>query len=302
MKKTFHSNGKLLISGEYAILDGALGLAVPTAYGQSLHLLPTTSGQLAWTSYDHQARPWFNAAFDLESLAIISSSDRQTAETLQGLLREAQHLNPWLFKDSGGVMAETHLEFPRDWGLGSSSTLINNLAQWARVDPYALLWKAFGGSGYDIACARHNRPLTYRVEAGEPQVREIGFNPIFKDSLFFVHLNRKQSSKAAIAAYRAQRGNREALVQRITEITQVLVRAATLTEFEALLEEHEALMSQALGLPTVKERLFPDHPGAIKSLGAWGGDFVLVSGNGESPAYFGSKGYPTIIPYGKMIL
>lgn len=35
-EKLFYSNGKLLLSGEYAVLDGALSLAVPTKYGQLL--------------------------------------------------------------------------------------------------------------------------------------------------------------------------------------------------------------------------------------------------------------------------
>ena len=36
MKKTFYSNGKLLITGEYVVLDGAKALALPTKYGQNL--------------------------------------------------------------------------------------------------------------------------------------------------------------------------------------------------------------------------------------------------------------------------
>ena len=34
-----YSNGKLLISGEYVILDGALSLAVPTLFGQYLEIV-----------------------------------------------------------------------------------------------------------------------------------------------------------------------------------------------------------------------------------------------------------------------
>src|SRR5690606_12050838 len=90
MKKKFHSNGKLLISGEYAILDGALGLAIPTSYGQSLGLVPTTSGMLDWKSYDRDGQPWFTAEFDIGSMAILSTSHQDRAKTLQGLLREAQ--------------------------------------------------------------------------------------------------------------------------------------------------------------------------------------------------------------------
>jgi hypothetical protein len=48
--------------------------------------------------------------------------------------------------------------------------------------------------------------------------------------------------------------------------------------------------------------LFNDYKGAIKSLGAWGGDFILVTGNEDSISYFKKKGYNTIIPYSKMVL
>ena len=60
MKKEFYSNGKLLISGEYAVLDGALGFAIPSSYGQSLHVTPTTSGFLEWTSLDENKEVWFS--------------------------------------------------------------------------------------------------------------------------------------------------------------------------------------------------------------------------------------------------
>ena len=34
----FYSNGKLLITGEYFVLNGALSLALPTVYGQHLEI------------------------------------------------------------------------------------------------------------------------------------------------------------------------------------------------------------------------------------------------------------------------
>jgi hypothetical protein len=41
--------------------------------------------------------------------------------------------------------------------------------------------------------------------------------------------------------------------------------------------------------------------GAIKSLGAWGGDFILASGNQKTPNYFHEKGFKTVISYSEMI-
>jgi len=44
-----------------------------------------------------------------------------------------------------------------------------------------------------------------------------------------------------------------------------------------LIEEHETLISEALQLKKVKDTMFPDYWGSVKSLGAWGGDFVLMT-------------------------
>jgi hypothetical protein len=53
-------------------------------------------------------------------------------------------------------------------------------------------------------------------------------------------------------------------------------------------------------LATIKESLFSDFDGIIKSLGAWGGDFVMAA---DHPAeYFAAKGYETIVAYEDMIL
>ena len=45
---SFHANGKLLISGEYVVLDGGLALAIPTKKGQFLHFEPTNHSILHW--------------------------------------------------------------------------------------------------------------------------------------------------------------------------------------------------------------------------------------------------------------
>lgn len=302
MEKEFYSNGKLLISGEYAILDGALGLAIPTSYGQSLHVTPTKSGFLEWTSLDDNDNVWFSAKFDLTNLNVVSTSDETMSKTLTSLLLEANAQNPLLLTDSDGFQIETRLTFPKSWGLGTSSTLINNLAQWARVDAHQLLWKAFGGSGYDISCAQHNSPITYQLVDGEPKVEEIDFNPIFKNSLYFVHLNQKQSSKEAIANYREQRFYKPELIQQVSNITRKMIQVPTLAGFESLMEEHESILSAILKTDPIKQRLFPDYFGMVKSLGAWGGDFVLATGDDQSISYFKSKGFETVIPYSKMLL
>ena len=73
-------------------------------------------------------------------------------------------------------------------------------------------------------------------------------------------------------------------------------------KFCNLLDKHERVMSKILELPTVKESLFPDFEGSVKSLGAWGGDFVMVLSKENPTHYFHSKGYETILTYDEMIL
>ena len=65
--------------------------------------------------------------------------------------------------------------------------------------------------------------------------------------------------------------------------------------------KHESLLALLLNKTTVQKLYFKDFKGVVKSLGAWGGDFVLASGNDTSVEYFKDKGFQTIIPFEKMI-
>lgn len=306
MTKEFYSNGKLLLTGEYVVLDGALSLAVPTIYGQNLTVTDTTNSIITWKSLDVDNNTWFNANFSCNDLQILNTEEKDevwmnTAKTLQSILKEAHLLNSDFLKNTKGLAVETKLDFPRDWGLGSSSTLINNIATWASVDAFQLLENTMGGSGYDIACAQNHTPIFYQKINNIPTVRVTEFNPLFADDLYFIHLNKKQNSRDAIAAYKECSFNKEELVKNITEITKKIASATLLSSFEALISNHEELLSSALKTTTVKELLFADYKGAIKSLGAWGGDFILATGNEETHTYFKQKGYNTVFKYTDLI-
>ncbi|WP_289060907.1 GYDIA family GHMP kinase [uncultured Zobellia sp.] len=304
MTKEYYSNGKLLLTGEYAILDGALGLAIPTKYGQTLKATTTQNQQLIWKSLDNEGKAWFKTSVDIGELATDKKEvTNETVETvLLNLLKEAKNLNPNFLSKTTGLEVETKLDFPRDWGLGSSSTLINNIAQWAEVDAFQLLWNAFSGSGYDIACAQNNSPILYQVKKKIPTIKPVAFNPKFKKQLFFVHLDKKQNSREGIAQYRKMEFDHIKLTESITRLTLEITESKDLETFGSLLERHEALLSRILQTKTIKQQLFPDYLGTIKSLGAWGGDFILVIGNKDTPDYFIKKGYRTVIPYDKMVL
>lgn len=300
MPQTFYSNGKLLITGEYAVLDGAKALALPTQFGQDLVVATGTHQTITWKSFDHNQKIWLEDTLPFKSIAELQPSGNKLRDTLSTILHHAFAMNPKMGDESGFVV-ETHLNFPRNWGLGTSSTLINNIAQWFGIDAYELLWKSFGGSGYDIACAQHDKPIVYQLQHAKPFVTEVTFNPRFKNQLYFVYLNQKQSSKDAIAAYK-QQPNKASLLPEIDLITHAALTVTDAHDFAALLESHEAIMAKILKLEPVKTRLFPDFKGSIKSLGAWGGDFVLVVAAHDPTAYFRGKGFDTIMRYQDMIL
>lgn len=304
MKQTFYSNGKLLITGEYVVLDGAKAFALPTKFGQNL-IIEETEGQIIhWKSVDSDGSIWFEDTIPFLSIVRKERFDdaKNTKNTLIDILHEAYLMNTDFISTSKGYTIRTELTFPKFWGLGTSSTLINNIAQWLEIDAFELLKRSFGGSGYDIACAQNNSPILYQLINEKPVVNKVNFKPDFTDKIFFVYLNKKQNSKSAIASYYGQQGNVQNALETINSITKRVIEAITLKEFALALHNHEIELSNILELPTVKEALFPDFDGVIKSLGAWGGDFVMCISKENPNDYFKAKGFETVIPYGEMIL
>lgn len=301
MNKEFYSNGKLLLTGEYLVLDGAAALAVPTVYGQSLVVEPNPRNLIEWKSKDERGATWFTVVFSSE-LNIEETNDPKVARTLQQILKTAKRFNHTFLREHLGHRITTTLNFPLNWGLGTSSTLINNIAQWARVDAFKLLDGSFSGSGYDIAAAQASSPLLYTRTDDGPHVEPVKLKWDFADRLFFVHLNTKQDSKEGIARYRALSETHTAARNRVSELSREVIHCGSLEQFIALMNDHEALISSLLQLTTAKEAYFKDYSGLVKSLGAWGGDFVLASGDAEAREYFRNKGFQTIIPFSKMIL
>lgn len=312
LQGSFYSHGKLLLTGEYLVLDGALALAVPTKKGQSLTVEELDAPVLEFISLDEHGTTWFTARFDSTILrpareiqkgpALLETSSLEAAEHLQHMLENIAAQKIVSEAPAKGYRFTSRLEFNRDWGLGSSSTFINNLAQWSDTDPYAILKASLGGSGYDLACAKSDTSIFYKKLNDKAEVTEARFNPEFSDQLYFVHLNQKQNSRQGIQRYKSLGGASPATIARISEISRAITRCQSLNDFETLLREHEAIISQLLDIPPVRNTLFEDYPGLVKSLGAWGGDFVLVTARENPSGYFLEKGYPTIIPYKEMIL
>lgn len=298
---TFKSSGKFLITAEYLILKGAKGLAIPLKHGQVLSVKKNQTQEISWKSKVNNDI-WFEAKFSANNFTILSTTNPEVSKSLENVFIQARLLNPHFLPE--GVDATITADFNLDWGLGSSSTLINNIAQWAHVDPYRLLEKTFGGSGYDIACAGAKGPITYQLNGDNRIIEEVPFNPSFSENIFFVYLGKKMNSRTGMTYFKEKAVYGDKEIEEVNKITDQLISCSDLKTFEELLQSHENILSTILQLPTIKASNFPDYPYIIKSMGAWGGDFVLVTGNNlqEVKTYFNNKGLDTIIPYKDIVL
>ena len=294
----FFAHGKLLLTAEYAVLGGATALAVPTKLGQSLQVVET-GNTIQWKSTDRYGNLWYENEFDITSFAPKRLD--KIGKRLQHLFLAINTQNPNRWNTSTGFSFTTTLDFNRNWGLGSSSTLISLLAQWAAVNPYLLLQEVFGGSGYDVACATAQGPIHYtRTNSIKPAIAPIDFSPNFKDHLFFVYLNRKQDSQKAVAQFNKEKLTSAKLLE-ISNLTIAFSTAKNTKEFQEFMYIHEEKIGNLLGVTPVQRQLFSDYNGTIKSLGAWGGDFVLACGDTTTPAYFAKKGYKICFAYDDII-
>lgn len=293
----YYSHGKILLSGEYGVLHGAQALALPTQRGQSLSITPSEGKNLDWISHDVDSEIWFEAAFRLEDLSLIRTNNPVVGKRLETFLQYLRQQENEFCRTP--VRAVTTLEFDRHWGLGSSSTLLSNLAQWANSDPFNLLDNTLGGSGYDIACALATGPICFQQIAGKPLFKAVDFDPPFKNELYFVYLNQKQDSQKEVAQY-LKKIPEPVFLEKISSLTHQLISCSDLQNFQTLLTKHETLMANHLNRPRLQEEYFPDFTGVIKSLGAWGGDFVLACGGSSN--YFKEKGFAVGMGYSEFIL
>ena len=295
MIERYYSPGKLMISGEYLVLKGSKSLALPTKLGQSLEFESNSSSVLKWQSFDSKGCLWFEAQFQLPHLKLIKAAPKKYLQFLWKLLKIVKSINPNFIDRASGIV-QTHLEFNLDWGLGSSSTLIHNLAQWGKVNPYLLGIKSSDGSLYDIAVAQINKAIIYQKLNQARFSEVVDFDPPFKSSLYLVHLNKKQITAKEIKQFQKAITTTDD-IHNVSKITQNILCCKNQKQFNELLIRHERILSSVLQSQTVQKKLFPDFTGAIKSLGAWNGDFILASGNSGTADYFITKGYSTVFNF-----
>ncbi len=320
----YKSNGKLLLTGEYLVLKGATALALPLKLGQSLDVeaLEENENRIYWNAYKkstdngqqttdivHDPQSWFSVILDKNDFGIIKTDDKDKAERLSNILSKVKSLNENIFNDSHDYKFNTLLDFDPQWGLGSSSTLINNVSEWAEINPYKLLDYTFKGSGYDIACAKSNTPIFYTVNSQQStdngRIIEIAnFNPEFKDNLYFVYQGHKQSSANEVKAFLDKNKDYTNEVLSISEISKIMPQIQTLRDFCYFIKIHEEIMATCLERKRLR-KYFSDFEGEMKSLGAWGGDFFIAAtewNDRKVKDYFENKGLNVIFKYKDIVL
>lgn len=302
----YYSNGKLLITGEYLVLKGATSLALPLKLGQRMMINSSThpSGKIYWNTYVKD-QLWFQSVYSLQNFDILYSSDVHTAMFVRKILLQALKLNADFSDNMKSVNITNYLDFSPMFGLGSSSSLISNIAYWMKVDPFDLLRQTCDGSGYDVACARAPGPISYKLNHDIPFYWPVDFIPSYSEYIYFVYLGKKVLSQSSIKEFRVNLELNSNRVTEISAITQSIINANSIREFEELIVQHENILSKVLNMPTIKSQLFSDYWGCIKSMGAWGGDFILVTSQedrSEVEAYFRKKGLPIVYGYQEIVL
>ena len=301
--------GKILLSGEYVVLDGATALGLASRMGQSMAVFRGREpGYLRWTALDHLHNPWLQANYRIVdgqwSVGEVSAATAESAGMLQTWLQAAWTLMAGLGESSAsgyggaswndilhqeGLAVQTQLDFARSWGLGSSSTALALLAQWLGVDARRLYALTTNGSGYDLEVAMQNSSILYRLPEGrpitnspsaaplEPIVQPIAYRSPQGGALWLVDTGGKQISANEVVRYRNLDTNeRLACVEKISSLSIALATCPDVTMMMDCFEQHDAVLEKLLGQPCLQRSAGNGFPGRLKSLGAWGGDLFLA--------------------------
>lgn len=342
MVRDYHARGKLLLTGEYVVMHGALALACPTRRGQSMYMAPHRPACIHWKAFTPRGDVWL--AVEWNCLGMIKEITKEAGNQFlepEGLMPSkllvlqnkgagteaavsrleswithamllSHQTNPEYFHDqidrvkAEGISVETYLEFEREWGLGSSSSLISLLAQWWGCRPMELHAATQGGSGYDQACATASGPIHYQLLAPalRPHAQPIAFQPDFHEHLLFVYTGKKQSTDHSIRQFGQRSTAAETCLQEISECTHQLTFATDLKTFMEIMHRHERIMSGLLGEEPIQSARFSGFPGQTKSLGAWGGDFILAATSEPEHAkvFLTNNGFSVIFAFHELLL
>jgi len=135
-------------------------------------------------------------------------------------------------------------------------------------------------------------------------VEKADFNPEFADQIYFVYLGKKQNSANSVDKFNSKKKMFANEVQLISELSKHIAFSTNISDFNYFIKEHEYILSSVLKEKMIKEERFTDLQGEIKSLGAWGGDFAMVTWEGtksELTKYFNKKNIDVIFQFNELI-
>ena len=283
-----------MLTAEYLVMAGADALVMPINKEQELWLEESSNSLLKWESYFNQDL-WFEAVFHPDDFRVMSSTDIKKANYVSGLLKSALKLTKNRPRLHHSVI-KTDLQFNPDWGMGSSSTLIVNLSHLFDINAFDLHKSVSNGSGFDIAAGMSGFPFRYRLKRNKREISPIILPDLFYEHAYFVYLGKKVSSDQAIESFNPSDPTWKMPVKYINEITAQFSEVDSFEELSRITAEHEMFMSEVLGMASPVKR-FADYPYGMKSLGAWGGDFIMVMhprNKKEVEKYFHHKGCPVV--------
>lgn len=294
----FSASGKLLLFGEFLVLKGALCLAMPLNYGQYLQVSEKENKEIIWEAFDHKNNCWFHARLD-EDLKILETNQPLQAAIVIDLLKKIRKQKATFF--SNGWHFKFNLDFNREYGFGTSSTMLSLLSQWSGVDVYELSAESFKTSGYDLAAARESQPFIYTIK----NKIESSFTlpESITNRLLFIYSGKKQTTSGIAKKFSEQHLNPTNAVEQMNRIVSEAAVSIDIEKWEELMTESEDLLAPMLQMKPVKELYFKDYPYAIKSLGAWGGDFIMATYRDlkDAQKYFKEKGYEVQYTYNELI-
>ncbi len=297
---TYQANGKLLISGEYLVLHGALSFALPLRFGQQMQISTAAGPLIRWTSSDPHGT-WYRAEFSLPGPVKenLSREDR----FIMRLLEAAGGLNPDFAARIQGTEVTVDANYPVQWGLGSSSTLIYLVACWAGINPFRLFHMVSRGSGYDLACAGRSNPLLYSRKGEAIMIRDIAAGRAVRQNALFAWLGNKQSSDTEVDRFLVEASPSPTDIALMDLLTLKIATADRAEELQEHMLRHESLLARILQREPLSARL-SDFPGTVKSLGAWGGDFAMFVTDQPKEAvlpWFTEKGIFPVFTFDEII-
>ena len=292
--ESFFSHAKLILMGEYAVLHGTNAICLPLKTGQKLEIENNITGQIHWR-WSFEQNILADITLESGSLEIkeIKSGNAQWAIDLILYIRQQ---NPAFLKNKGCSLHFINL-FPPEWGLGSSSATISSLCRFADVNPFLVNEKLMGGSGADIACTTAKKWFLYRRSIPAPEIWQIPTEYTFPENTFFIYSGQKQETAGHLKNIaRSENKANDAIWSEVNKFILRFLAASTLPEAFKIIHEHELLIAGQIQKQPIGN-LFPDFPGKIKSLGAWGGDFFMALSQQPSDFvrnYFSIKGYDKV--------